>query len=57
MTAPKTAAELRDAAHSLLEQAALLETPVTAADLKTMSPDQIETARLTGRLDSLLGRK
>ena len=59
MTHPaiKTPAQLRAEAMTLLEAADTAEDQVTQVGLKAMTPDDIETARLAGRLDSLLGRK
>lgn len=49
-----TPQELISQAAALLEQARELSTPLTAADLKTMTPEQIVQAEQDGRLNNLL---
>lgn len=53
---PKTAADLRREAQRLLAEADQIDTArqYTEADLKTMTPHQIEAARLAGQLDDLM---
>jgi hypothetical protein len=49
--------ELISQAAALLEQARVMSTPVTADDLATMTPQQINEARRSGRLDNLLSKE